>query len=47
MEAIYEFDVCDMPVAVEVKRTNVHETSPAEWQQRLAVMAVYGMYHLV
>jgi len=38
MEAICEFDVKDMPVtvAVDSKGTSVHETGPAEWQQRIA-----------
>jgi len=38
MEAIYEFDVVDMPVtvAVDSKGTSVHETGPAEWKQRIA-----------
>jgi fumarate hydratase class I len=38
MEAIYEFDVRDMPVTVGVdaKGTSVHQTGPAEWQQRIA-----------
>jgi fumarate hydratase, class I len=38
MEAIYEFDVKDMPVtvAVDSKGTSVHITGPAEWQQRIA-----------
>jgi fumarate hydratase class I len=38
MEAIYEFDVKDMPVtvAVDSKGTSVHNTGPAEWQQRIA-----------
>ncbi|MGP8187743.1 MAG: fumarate hydratase [Terracidiphilus sp.] len=38
MEAIYEFDVRDMPVtvAVDSKGTSVHKTGPAEWQQRIA-----------
>jgi fumarate hydratase class I len=38
MEAIYEFDVRDMPVtvAVDTKGTSVHQTGPAEWQQRIA-----------
>lgn len=33
MEAIYEFDVVDMPVtvAVDAKGTAVHETGPKEW----------------
>jgi fumarate hydratase class I len=38
MEAIYEFDVRDMPVtvAVDSKGTSVHQTGPAEWQHRIA-----------
>jgi fumarate hydratase class I len=38
MEAIYEFDVVNMPVtvAVDAKGTSVHQTGPAEWQQRIA-----------
>ena len=38
MEAIYEFDVVDMPVtvAVDAKGTSVHNTAPAEWQKRIA-----------
>ncbi len=38
MEAIYEFDVVDMPVtvAVDSQGTSVHNTGPAEWQQRIA-----------
>ena len=38
MEAIYEFDVVDMPVtvAVDSKGTSVHQTGPAEWQARIA-----------
>jgi len=38
MEAIYEFDVREMPVtvAVDAKGTSVHETGPAEWSQRIA-----------
>ncbi|HVC46895.1 MAG TPA: fumarate hydratase [Terracidiphilus sp.] len=38
MEGIYEFDVRDMPVtvAVDAKGTSVHQTGPAEWQQRIA-----------
>jgi fumarate hydratase class I len=38
MEAIYEFDVREMPVtvAVDSKGTSVHETGPAEWRQRIA-----------
>jgi fumarate hydratase class I len=38
MEAIYEFDVVDMPVtvAVDSKGASVHQTGPAEWKQRIA-----------
>ena len=38
MEGIYEFEVRDMPVtvAVDAKGTSVHQTGPAEWQQRIA-----------
>lgn len=38
MEAIYEFDVKDMPVTVCVdsQGTSVHETGPAEWKARIA-----------
>jgi fumarate hydratase class I len=38
MEAIYEFDVVDMPVtvAVDAGGTSVHNTGPAEWSQRIA-----------
>jgi fumarate hydratase class I len=38
MEAIYEFEVVDMPVtvAVDSKGTSVHQTGPAEWQARIA-----------
>ena len=38
MEAIYEFDVEDMPVTVAVDATgdNVHETGPAVWKDKIA-----------
>jgi fumarate hydratase class I len=38
MEAIYEFDVVDMPVtvAVDSKGISVHNTGPAEWKARIA-----------
>lgn len=37
MEAIYEFEVEDMPVtvAVDAQGTSVHETGPKEWQARI------------
>jgi len=42
MEAIYEFEVKDMPVtvAVDSQGTSVHQTGPAEWQQRIAQIPV-------
>ena len=38
MEAIYEFDVKDMPVtvAVDSNGTSVHNTGPSEWQEKIA-----------
>ncbi len=38
MEAIYEFDVKDMPVTVAVDATgsSVHQTGPLDWQARIA-----------
>jgi fumarate hydratase class I len=38
MEAIYEFEVVDMPVTVAVSSdgASVHTTGPAEWQTRIA-----------
>jgi fumarate hydratase class I len=38
MEAIYEFEVEDMPVmvAVDVHGESVHETGPREWQAKIA-----------
>ncbi|MDR2155115.1 MAG: fumarate hydratase [Burkholderiaceae bacterium] len=38
MEAIYEFDVVDMPVTVAVDSSGVsaHTTGPAEWSKRIA-----------
>jgi len=38
MEAIYEFDVVDMPVTVAVDSggTSAHVTGPAEWKERIA-----------
>jgi fumarate hydratase class I len=37
MEAIYEFDVVDMPVtvAVDTKGTSVHQTGPQEWYEKI------------
>ena len=38
MEAIYEFEVVDMPVTVAVSAdgASVHQSGPAEWQARIA-----------
>jgi len=46
MEAIYEFDVVDMPVtvAVDTHGTSVHITGPEEWKRRIEhSMAVGGV----
>lgn len=42
MEAIYEFDVQDMPVTVAVNSggTSVHQTGPAQWQELIAARQV-------
>ncbi|MDI4631971.1 fumarate hydratase [Pelomonas sp. V22] len=45
MEAIYEFDVVDMPVtvAVDAGGTSAHITGPAEWQQKIAAGKPVGI----
>jgi fumarate hydratase class I len=42
MEAIYEFDLVDMPVtvAVDALGSSVHETGPREWQQKIGKIPV-------
>ena len=42
MEAIYEFDVQDMPVtvAVDSNGTSVHQTGPKEWQAKIGKIPV-------
>jgi len=42
MEAIYEFDVKDMPVtvAVDCGGTSVHDTGPREWRSRIGKIPV-------
>ncbi|VVE19941.1 fumarate hydratase [Pandoraea pneumonica] len=42
MEAIYEFDVKDMPVTVAVDATgvSVHQTGPKEWQAKIGKIPV-------
>jgi fumarate hydratase class I len=44
MEAIYEFDVKDMPVtvAVDVNGTSVHQTGPAEWKKKIEELVTIG-----
>ncbi|NJM31983.1 MAG: fumarate hydratase, partial [Limnobacter sp.] len=41
MEAIYEFEVQDMPVTVAVDSTgqSVHNTGPKEWQVKIQEIA--------
>ena len=45
MEAIYEFDVVDMPVtvAVDAGGTSAHITGPAEWEKRIATGEFKGI----
>jgi fumarate hydratase class I len=45
MEAIYEFDVVDMPVtvAVDAGGTSAHITGPAEWHKRIATGEFKGI----
>ena len=42
MEAIYEFEVKDMPVtvAVDVNGESVHQAGPAQWKERIAEQTV-------
>ncbi|OIR17193.1 fumarate hydratase class I, anaerobic [mine drainage metagenome] len=42
MEAIYEFEVQDMPVtvAVDTQGRSVHEIGPAEWKRRIGMIPV-------
>ena len=42
MEAVYEFEVEDMPVTVAVDSSgeSVHETAPREWRQRIGKINV-------
>ncbi|TCS34713.1 homodimeric fumarase (class I) [Paucimonas lemoignei] len=45
MEAIYEFEVKDMPVtvAVDANGISVHNTGPKEWQERIASGKAIGI----
>jgi fumarate hydratase class I len=38
MEAVYEFEVEDMPVtvAVDTQGNSIHESGPREWKARIA-----------
>jgi fumarate hydratase class I len=42
MEAIYEFDVRDMPVtvAVDARGASVHQTGPAQWSERIRTLGI-------
>lgn len=42
MEAIYEFDVKDMPVtvAVDARGLSVHHTAPRQWQAKIGKIPV-------
>jgi len=42
MEAIYEFEVADMPVtvAVDARGTSVHQTGPEQWRAKIAKIPV-------
>jgi len=44
MEAIYEFEVQDMPVtvAVDAQGHSVHQTGPAEWRGKIASIPVFS-----
>ncbi|MFZ3017534.1 MAG: fumarate hydratase [Gallionella sp.] len=44
MEAIYEFEVENMPVtvAVDVRGNSVHDTGPAEWRKRIGMIPVHA-----
>jgi fumarate hydratase, class I len=45
MEAIYEFEVRDMPVtvAVDAQGTSVHRTGPLEWQRKIGKIPVVAV----
>ena len=44
MEAIYEFDVENMPVTVAVDSTgnSVHDTGPREWRMKIGKIPLSG-----
>ena len=43
MEAIYEFDVHEMPVtvAIDAQGTSVHQSGPVEWRERIAGIPIF------
>jgi fumarate hydratase class I len=45
MEAIYEFEVEDMPVtvAVDTRGRSVHDIGPAEWKKRIGMIPVHAV----
>ena len=45
MEAVYEFEVKDMPVtvAVDARGQSVHHTAPREWQARIGKIPVSAL----
>src|SRR3546814_13920707 len=47
MEAIYEFDVQDMPVtvAVDSKGTSCHHTGPRQWTERIATVNLMPVWN--
>lgn len=49
MEAIYEFDVTDMPVtvAVDANGVSVHDTGPKEWEARIKASGGIGKIPVV
>jgi fumarate hydratase class I len=42
MEAIYEFEVKDMPVtvAVDANGASVHQTGPADWRKKIVELKI-------
>jgi fumarate hydratase class I len=44
MEAIYEFEVADMPVtvAVDANGTSVHNTGPADWSKKIVELKLHA-----
>ena len=42
MEAVYEFEVKDMPVtvAVDAQGVSVHQSGPADWQKKIVELKI-------